>query len=105
MAHETSRITPQGLLVETSVSPDGILTTRTTAPQSRAILEQNKLLRNEGLVKNKDELHFELSIPEFDYHMLCRKYPDLACGDPDTEDMAWRKFLRSSEAKPYKVIG
>lgn len=81
------------------------MTTETTSPGSAAIIEQNALIRAEGLVTNKADLHFALSIPEFDYHLLVRANPDLEAPDRDIKGAAWKRYIASSESKPYRVTG
>lgn len=104
MALETDKLLPDGTRRRTSVNPEGVLTIERSMDTS-ALLEQNKLMRDEGLVKQKDDIHWMLSIPEFDWYVLCQKYPDLNCGVPHIEDQAMRRFMNSTEAAPYKVTG
>lgn len=35
--------------------------------------------------------------------LLARKYPDLQHWDTDIRGKAWRKFMASSESKPYRM--
>ena len=100
--YETDNILPSGLRKRTSVT-GSILTVETSDPNSDRILKQNELLRNESIVKQKDDLHWSLSFPEFDYHMLLRRKPDLASPDAEISTRAWKKYISSSESKPYRV--
>ena len=102
---ESDKILPSGLRRRTSVSSDGILQVETSDPYADAILEHNLKLRNEGAVTKGVDIHHALDIPEFAYAMLCRKYPDLDCGDGEIEGRAWKKFIASTESIPYRVTG
>lgn len=82
-----------------------ILTTETSDPNSDRILEQNELIRNENLVTQRPDLHWSLSLPEFEYHMLIRKNPDLGSPDSGISTRAWKKYIASSESRPYRVTG
>ena len=105
---ETDKILDSGLRRRTSVSMDGarpILSVETTAPGSDAILAQNQLIQNEGLVQQKQDLHWSLSIPEFDYAIMVQTNPDLESHDFEIKTRAWKKYIASSESRPYRVTG
>jgi hypothetical protein len=69
----------------------------------QARLENNKRMRNEKVVRDLDWARWSLSIPQLDWHYLCKKYPDLASQDKHTRETALAKFMASSESAPYKV--
>jgi hypothetical protein len=100
---ESKKLLPSGMLRETAVDPDGKLYVKTSNPHRDAQMEAIQQRRNEGVIKQKADMHFALDIPEFDYAMLVKRQPELSCGDPDTEHKAWQRFLNSSESKPYRT--
>ena len=102
MALETDKILPSGLRRRTSVSGN-ILTIETSDPNSDRILAENQKWRNEGLIKKRPDLHFAISMPEFEYYMLMRRYPDLDSKDSEICTKAWKKWIASSESRPYRV--
>ena len=69
----------------------------------QARLENNKRMRNEGIVRDLDWARWTLSVPQLDWHYLKLKYPDLASQDKQTRETALAKFTASSESAPYKV--
>jgi hypothetical protein len=73
-------------------------------PNRNEILENNLRLRNEpDAIEHKESMGWELSIPEVDFYHLIDIYPDLNSSDKDTRERAWKRFLGSSEADPYRV--
>jgi hypothetical protein len=44
-----------------------------------------------------------LQIPELDFYVLVKRYPELVSPDPEISTKAFDKFLRSSESLPYRV--
>lgn len=83
---------------------DGQLVRTMTQPREDSILEANVELR-----KSPDALRelsygkWMLSIPELHYHRIVQKHPDLAALHMHTRHQAWKKFINSSEAAPYRV--
>jgi hypothetical protein len=70
----------------------------------RAVLETNKQFRNAAeQAPHMDFGSIVLTLPELDFYVLARRYPDLVSPDPEISTKAWDKFLRSSESQPYKV--
>ena len=89
------------------ITDDTMLHTRPVMNNSirGAILERNKLLRNDTAKPLKD-LSFGrmmLSFPELDYWHIRKKYPDLFEGPIEDKKRALQKFLRSPESLPYRV--
>ena len=73
-------------------------------PSRKMILERNAELRkNPGALNNMEMMGLELTMPEEDYWTLVRKYPDLKSSDPTVRTVAWRNFMGSREADPYRV--
>jgi hypothetical protein len=44
-----------------------------------------------------------LQIPELDFYVLVKRYPDLMSADAEISTRAYDKFLRSPESEPYRV--
>jgi len=44
-----------------------------------------------------------LQIPELDYYVLVKRFPDLQAPDAEISTRAWDKFLKSPESEPYRV--
>jgi hypothetical protein len=44
-----------------------------------------------------------LRIPELDYAIITRRFPDLMSPDHEIKRRAWVKFAQSSLADPYRV--
>ena len=83
---------------------DGQLVRTMTQPREDVILEANRELRkNPAAIRPMSFMGWELCMPELNYYALIKKYPDLAAPDKDTSLRAWKKFLRTSEADPYRV--
>ena len=83
---------------------DKQLVRTTTQPREDLILEANQELRKSpDALRPLSFMGWELSIPELNYYALIKKYPDLAAPDKDTSFRAWKKFLKTSEADPYRV--
>lgn len=95
---------------------------RFSSLQSRFKIEQGQLVRkqtqadsdaiknaNAELRKNPDALRnlsfgaLALKIPEIDLYVLWKKYPELNSTDRMTRRNAWRRFINSSEADPFRV--
>lgn len=82
---------------------DGEIQVGKTQRNRGAILEENKVIRNNGLCRNMEWGAPALRIPEVDYIKLVKKYPDLASRDNLTRSLAWKKFLQSTESTPYRL--
>jgi hypothetical protein len=82
---------------------DGNAITATFDPNAKRILEENEGIRNSGIVEQKGDMHWALSMTQMQHAQLCRRYPDLASHDGEIHGKAWKKFLASSESKPYRV--
>ena len=68
-----------------------------------AILERNKDLQREDVLRDLTFGRWALSIPELDHRYLVKKYPELQAHDRATRDKALARFMASSESAPYKV--
>jgi len=44
-----------------------------------------------------------MQIPELDFYVICKKYPDIMAPDKEISAKAYDKFLRSPESEPYRV--
>lgn len=69
----------------------------------QARLEANKRMQIEQPTRDLDWARWAMSIPQLDWHYLCKKYPDLASTDKQIREKALAKFMASSESAPYKV--
>jgi hypothetical protein len=70
----------------------------------RAVLEQNKQLRNRANPLGHNEwCSSVLHIPELDFYVIANRYPDMLSPDAEISRKAIDKFLRSSESLPYRV--
>ena len=67
------------------------------------IMEHNKQAMMSGGAKTLSFGKAELCIPELVLQNLKKKYPELAAPDMQIRVKAWKKFLRSTEAKPWRV--
>ena len=82
---------------------DGNAITATFDPNAKRILEENEGIRNSGIVEQKADMHWALSMTPMQYDKLLKKYPDLDCDDKQIHKKAWDKFIASSESRPYRV--
>jgi hypothetical protein len=69
----------------------------------RQVLEQARQLRVDGTRPGTPWAGSELMIPELDYYVLVRRFPDLASPDAEIRLKAWKRFLGTSLADPYRV--
>jgi hypothetical protein len=44
-----------------------------------------------------------LSIPELDYYVLIRRFPDLESPDGEIRKAAWLKFIKDDASLPYRI--
>lgn len=72
-------------------------------PERRQILEQAHQLRVDGIRPGTPWAGSELMIPELDYYVLVRRFPDLSSPDSEIRLKAWKRFLATSAADPYRV--
>lgn len=77
--------------------------TRNGNVKRRKGLDELRKLRNDGGLGHQDFGSVVLSIPELDFAVLQRRYPDLISRDNETNKRAWLKFLASPESAPYRV--
>jgi hypothetical protein len=93
-----------GVFVAELYTEDDQAIQRLTQPSRELILERNARLRNEPeTLKNLDFAGLQLTIPEIDWYILVRKYPDLKSTAQEVRRIAWQKFFASSESDPYRV--
>ena len=69
----------------------------------RRVLEDNQRRRLSCVVPKSSWCEHALSIPEGDMQRLYSRYPELRCWDKDVRTRAWKRFLASSESRPYRV--
>ena len=81
----------------------GIATTVTFDPNHARVLQENEDIRNGQLVKQKADMHWALSMTPMQYDKIKKKYPDIGSDDNEIQTKAWKKYIASSESKPYRV--
>ena len=82
----------------------GHLVRRQRQPSQDSVLQFNQeLRRNPGAVRPMSFMGLELNIPAVDLRILWKKYPALNSTNGEEKTAAWRKFMGSSEADPYRV--
>ena len=91
-----------GMLIKRAVV-DGEAITATLDPNAERILQENEGIRNSGIVQQKADMHWALSMSTMQHSVLCKRYPDLASDDGEISTKAWKKFIRSTESKKYRV--
>ena len=93
-----------GIVHRYTLEPSGRLTRERLTPGRSAHLEHNKRRQLEPeSVRKLDWGKLGLSIPPNDYQRLLHQKPELKCWDKDIRTKAWKKFMASSESKPYRV--
>ena len=96
--------TSDGVLFADFKIEGGELVRRIRQPSEDRILDRNRELRkNPGALRELTFAGLELNIPVLHYERLTAKYPDLHSLSAETRTRAWRKFMGSSEADPYRV--
>lgn len=74
------------------------------APLRSQILELNQTLREaQQQMGHLDIGSCVMRIPEFDFYLLLRRFPDLNSTDPTENANAWEKFLRSPYSDEYRI--
>jgi len=72
--------------------------------ERREVLQRNQSLRNlANPLGHQDWGSSVLNIPELDFYVLCKRYPDLMSPDAEIMTRAYEKFLRSPESEPYRI--
>lgn len=85
---------------------EGKLYTEIVQPDRDIILQRNQNLRNNpGVLQDLSFGRLAMTIPEEDYYDLKAKYPALSHPDPKERTKAWKRFMNTSEAKPFLVQG
>lgn len=80
------------------------LITEVIQPGHKKILQRNADMRNSvELFTKLESMQWALQIPTNDYAGLLKKHPDLEAPDGEIRNKAWRAFIQSSEAAPYRV--
>lgn len=75
-----------------------------TQPGRREILEFNQALRADpARIRRLKWAKPQLQIPELDLYRLKHLYPELDSPDAEIRLKAWKRFMASSESKPYRV--
>lgn len=82
---------------------EGFRLSALTHQDCTAVLDHNREVMLDGGSRTGSFGKVELRIPELVLQKLKRKYPELDSGDREIKVKAWKKFIRSSEAKPWKV--
>ena len=82
---------------------DGKAITATFDPNAERVLRENVGIRNSQIVKQKSDLHWALSMTPLQYSQICKRYPELKSPDNEIQTKAWKRFIASSESKPYRV--
>ena len=83
---------------------DGKLVRRMTQPREDRILDDlSEIRKSPDALRNLEWAGWELSIPELHFHRLVQKYPELQAPDREICLKAWKRFLGTSEADPYRV--
>ncbi len=71
--------------------------------ERRAILEDNRAVRNNRAARHLDWAQPHLRIPELDLVKLKQANPDLDSPDGAIKRAAWVRFFNSPESLPYRV--
>ena len=85
---------------------DAMLAAMPKAPnqERKRVLELNQSMRDaQEQMGHLDMGTLVLSIPELDYAILIRRFPELNAPDAETQKRAWEKFLRDPRSAPYRV--
>jgi len=67
------------------------------------LLENVKQIRDSKTKGWTDWGHLALRIPEVDYAILMRLFPDLNSPDHEIKRIAWAKFFMNPLCAPYKI--
>lgn len=85
-----------------AVDHDGVINA-VSHQDCRAILDHNKEVMASGGSRTTSFGKVELCIPEVELHRLKKRYPDLGSPDKEIKLKAWKRFIGTAEAKPFKV--
>ena len=95
----------EGNLIKRYYDEDGITYCHTFDAAAPSVLLSNQQVRlNPNVLKKQDGYRWAMTIPEDDWTVITRKYPDLLAADRQLQDRAMRKFMASDESLPYRVI-
>jgi hypothetical protein len=81
----------------------GTLAARHYQPNRDLILEANKRMRNEQVIRDLGWMRFALRVPQIDLIQLKKLNPELNSPDGQIKARAWKKFAKSPESLPYRV--
>lgn len=77
---------------------------RAPNPERKRVLELNQSVRQaHEQMAHLDIGSLVLQIPELDYYVLMRRFPELDSRDAEIQRKAWDKFLRDPRSEPYRV--
>jgi hypothetical protein len=83
---------------------DGMIHREIVQPDRDLILANNAELRkNKGVIRDLSFARLALRVPLVDMYALKEKYPILANGSNEEIKRFWHRFIKTSEAEPYKV--
>ena len=86
-----------------TMSSSGRFTRERISANGRAVAELNQTLQRDKPLRDLSFGRWGLQIPENEYNRLLLKKPELSCWDKDIRTKAWKRFMASSESKPYRV--
>ena len=93
-----------GDIVNWHTLEQGHLVRHQVQPTRNAVLERNATIQREPeALRRLDWASWQLSIPELDMKILAKKHPELMNPDGPTRKAAWKRFIESDEADPYRV--
>lgn len=84
-------------------SGDGFTVARIDKQDCSEILKHNQEMLDAGGSQSGSFGKVELCIPFLVLEKLKRKYPDLKSQDREIRLKAWKRFISTAEAKPWKV--
>jgi hypothetical protein len=90
-------------LIQSLSLEDGKVLSEVYDPNRNAAMGYIADMRSSADIQDMSWGRWQLSIPELDLMLLKRKYPELNSKDNDMKTRAWKRFLASSESKPYRV--
>ncbi len=67
------------------------------------ILDHNNEVMAQGGSRTGSFGKVELCIPELELYNLKKRYPDLESKDKEIRVKAWKKYIATAEARPWKV--
>lgn len=89
---------------EVSMGADGVLRTRATQPGEAAEMAKIAAIRDSSAARRLNWAQALVSIPVIKLAELKRRFPALGSVDTLERTEAWKKWARSAEAAPYRLI-